>query len=108
MDIKAIVGETTEYEKKVIVDFKDPRNWMKSISAFANGAGGSIIFGIADKTEDIVGLADAQSDADQVSIYIRDRIDPIPPFNLRFATEDKKILIILDVKPGSETPYYYV
>ena len=36
------------------------------------------------------------------------RLDPIPEFKLRFhKTEDGKVLVILDVYKGDETPYYY-
>ena len=107
-EIKQLIGETTEYDKKLMVELKDPRSWMKSVSAFANGVGGSLIFGVADRTNEIVGMHNAEADSEQISIYIRDRMDPIPPFVLRFALVDGLKLIILDVKSGSETPYYYV
>ncbi len=35
-------------------------------------------------------------------------MDPIPTFVLHFATVDEKKLIILEVRPGTGTPYYYV
>ena len=107
-EIKELIGEATEYDKKLMLELKDPRSWMKSVSAFANGIGGSLIFGIEDKSDTIVGMPNAETDSEQISIYIRDRMDPIPPFVLRFATVDGLKLIILDVKAGTETPYYYV
>lgn len=107
-EIKQLTGEATEYDKKVELEEKDPRSWLKSVSAFANGIGGSLIFGIADKTNEVVGLDDAERDSEKISRFLRDRMDPIPTFVLRFATVDGKKLIILEVRPGSETPYYYV
>ena len=107
-EIKQLTGEATEYDKKVKLEEKDPRSWLKSVSAFANGIGGSLIFGIADKTNEVVGLDDAERDSEKISRFLRDRMDPIPTFVLRFATVDGKKLIILEVRPGSETPYYYV
>lgn len=41
-------GETTEYDKKREVEMQRPKSWLKSVSAFANGNGGVLIFGIAD------------------------------------------------------------
>ena len=108
MDIQALIGEATEYDKKESLEVKDPRSWCKSVSAFANGIGGSLIFGIEDNTDRIVGLSNYKQDAEEISRILRDRMDPIPDFILRFHTEDEKHLIILDVHPGSETPYYYV
>ena len=107
-EIRAMIGEATAYDKKQILEEKDPRSWLKSVSAFANGIGGVLIFGIADKTDEVTGLPHAEEDAEKISALIRDRMDPIPIFELRFSSVDRKTLIILDVKPGSETPYYYV
>ena len=36
MDIIALIGETTEYDKKQAVEAKKPKSWCKSISAFGN------------------------------------------------------------------------
>ena len=40
MDIKKLIGETTEYDKKQSVEIRRPKSWLKSVSAFANGDGG--------------------------------------------------------------------
>ncbi len=48
MDIKQYIGETTEYDKKQEVERRKVKSWLKSVSAFANGDGGSLLFGIAD------------------------------------------------------------
>lgn len=79
----------------------------KSVSAFANTFGGALIFGIADNDK-IVGLENPNSDAEKISEIIKTRMDPIPEFRLRFEqVEDGKVLIILDIFNGEETPYYY-
>ena len=44
MDITDLIGETTEYDKKLLLEEKRPRSWLKSVSAFANGSGGMLIF----------------------------------------------------------------
>ena len=106
-EIKSLIGEATEYDKKQCLEEKDPRSWLKSVSAFANGIGGSLIFGIVDKTNEVVGLTDPEGDSEKISRFLRDRMDPIPPFVLRFATVDDKNLIIVEVHPDPETPYYY-
>lgn len=48
MDIKKFIGEATEYDKKQAVEARKPKSWCKSVSAFANGAGGVLIFGVDD------------------------------------------------------------
>ena len=107
MDIEKLIGETTEYDKKQAVEKKKIKNWCKSVSAFANTIGGSLIFGISDNDE-IVGVEDIKGDSEFVSQKIKERISPIPAFNLRFEVIDKKKLIIVDVVAGRDTPYYYV
>ena len=57
MKIKELLGEATEYDKKQAVEHKKMKSWLKSVSAFANTAGGTLIFGITDD-EEIVGLED--------------------------------------------------
>ena len=46
MDIKQLIGETTDYDKKLALEEKKPKSWCKSISAFANCFGGKLIFGV--------------------------------------------------------------
>ena len=43
MDITKYIGETTEYDKKQEVERRKVKNWLKSISAFANGGGGCLL-----------------------------------------------------------------
>ena len=52
------IGETTEYDKKQEVERRKVKSWLKSVSAFANGSGGCLLFGIADD-DTIIGLTDA-------------------------------------------------
>ena len=107
MNIKDLIGEATEYDKKLALEEKKPKSWCKSVSAFANTFGGALIFGISNEGM-IVGLENPESDAEKISEVIKTRLDPMPEFKLRFyQTEDGKVLIILDVYKGDETPYYY-
>lgn len=107
MNIMELIGESTEYDKKQALEVKKPKSWCKSVSAFANGIGGSLVFGISDD-DVIIGLADAEHDAEIISEQIKERLNPIPSFNLRFhRTNDDKVIIILYVYSGDQTPYYY-
>ena len=106
MGIKKFIGEATEYDKKQAVEVKRPKSWCKSVSAFANGAGGILIFGIDDDGH-IVGIDKPEADAEKISEIIKTRLDPIPEFRLRFEKGEDKTLIILNVMAGEDTPYYY-
>lgn len=73
VDIKKFIGEATEYDKKVALEEKKPKSWLKSVSAFANGIGEVLLFGVSD--DELVGLDD--SIAKQQAGH---RISDAPPF----------------------------
>ena len=64
-----IIAEASDYEYKVALERNKPRSWLKSVSAFANTSGGTLIFGIDDKSH-VVGLEDVQDDAEAISRLI--------------------------------------
>ena len=104
--IDRLIAEATECDFKVAVEGKKPKSWLKSVSAFANGAGGSLFFGIDDEKK-IVGLADPQADAEKISRLIKERITPYPNFILTPERVSEKVILVLTVLPGRMTPYYY-
>lgn len=80
---------------------------MKSVSAFANGEGGIIIFGISDEDK-LVGLPNAKADSEFISEAVKTRLDPVPKIDLRIEKYDGATVVVLIVKSGQETPYYYI
>lgn len=104
--IDTIIAETTEYDFKVALETRKPKSWLKSVSAFANGIGGTLIFGISDDRE-IIGIDNIQEDTEAISRIIKERITPIPEFVLKTVIESNKNIIILKINSGRNTPYYY-
>lgn len=49
MNITDLIGEATEYDKKLALEEKKLKSWCKSVSAFANTFGGALIFGISNE-----------------------------------------------------------
>ena len=93
MDISVLIGEATAYDKKQQLEVKRPKSWLKSVSAFANGEGGTLVFGISDNDQ-VVGLTDAESDAERISEEIKIKLDPVSAVNLEFKeVEDKKLIL---------------
>ena len=101
-----LIAEATEYEFKSGIETNRPRSWLKTISAFANGVGGSIYFGVSDDSI-VVGLANAQRSAEQVSELIKARIDPAVNVVLEPLRVDGKDILRVQVVGGANTPYYY-
>lgn len=107
MEIKQLIGEATEYDKKAMLEVKKPKSWLKSVSAFANGIGGVLLFGIADD-ESILGIEDVKKTMEVISEQIKVKMDPTPEVVLKAHHLDGKDIVTLEVYQGDETPYYYV
>jgi ATP-dependent DNA helicase RecG len=101
-----LIAEATEYEFKSSVETHKPRSWLKTISAYANGVGGSIYFGVSDDGKPI-GLLSVQKAAEQVSEIIKARIEPAVTVHLQPFRSDGKDILRVAVKGGEDTPYYY-
>ena len=104
--LDSLIAEATERDFKQEVERKKPKSWLKTVSAFANGIGGTLFFGV-DDGHSICGLADPQGDVDFISSRIKVRISPTPEFVLHPFEERSKALLALKVKSGRGTPYYY-
>ena len=107
MELKDFIGETTHYDKKQQLEIRKPKSWLKSISAFSNGQGGKLIFGIADDDR-VIGLSNYQKDSEDISELIKVKLDPIPEFELDIKQIDGKFVIIVTIFSGRTTPYYLV
>ena len=94
------------------VEFKsdlpsDDRRYLKTVVAFSNGAGGRIFFGVGDDRS-IIGIPDdilfktMDSIADSISASCRPMVSP-DIFNV---TVDDRNIIVVDVRPGRDTPYF--
>ena len=59
MELETLIAECTAYDFKLLLEEKKPKSGLKSISAFTNGLGGSIFFGI-DNVGIVKGLDDVQ------------------------------------------------
>ena len=80
--IEQLIAEATECDFKVALETKKPKSWLKSVSSFSNGIGGTLFFGISDDRKPI-SLSDVQKDAEAISRLIKERITPLPQFILK-------------------------
>jgi hypothetical protein len=94
------------------VEFKsqlpdNPRKAMKTVAAFANGTGGSVVFGVDDEDHTIIGLGHAynRTDLDRLTNLITDWVRPLPHFRSAMVEINGKGVIVLDIAPGDEPPY---
>ena len=73
MKLCEYIGETSAYDKKVMLERGNPVSWLKSVSTFVNTLGGKLLFGVSNEG-DLVGLADAEKDAEDISEAIKMQI----------------------------------
>lgn len=107
MDLSKYIGEATSYDKKEKLEINKPKSWLKSVSAFANGRGGKLIFGVKEDNT-ILGLDDYQKDSENISEIIKTKMDSIPEFDMEIEQLEGKVILILSIYPGKNTPYFVV
>lgn len=102
-------GEQVDVEFKSVLpgdSSESKRHALKTAPAFANGAGGVIVFGVDDDGQ-VVGLADATPErvASRLSNLVHDLVHPVPPFRVECHHVDGKLLVVVAVESGVERPY---
>ena len=98
-----LAGESKNVEFKENLPEKSIK-YMKSVVAFANGTGGKIIFGIADKTREVVGFdkEDVFKKMDAIANAVSDSCEPAIIPNITLQTVDGKTVIVEEVSEGRQ------
>ena len=102
-----LTGESKNVEFKENLPEKSIK-YMKSVVAFANGTGGKIIFGIADKTREVIGFdkEDVFRKMDAIANAVSDSCEPAIIPDITLQTVDSKTIIVVEVSGGRQRPYY--
>ena len=102
-----LAGESKNVEFKESLPEKSIK-YMKSVVAFANGTGGKIIFGIADKTREVVGFdkEDVFKKMDAIANVVSDSCEPAIIPDITLQTVDGKTVIVVEISEGRQRPYY--
>lgn len=97
-----------ETKEKYNLEFKVEvtKTFLKTVSAYANYNDGVIIFGV-DDDGDLIGLDSAKEESLKIENMINDSIVPIPNFEIEVKELEDKTIVLLEVKKGKDTPYYY-
>jgi len=99
-------GENLRLEFKGTVP-KEHLKWIKTAVAFANGSGGKILIGV-DDDRNIIGVPSdsAFSIADGIVCSVSDRCEPQISISTSVQDIDGRTIIIADIYPGNNRPYY--
>ena len=106
MELCKIISESSDCEFKEKLEISKPKSWLKSVSAFANGVGGTLLFGVSDDKK-FIGINNPQYVTEKISELINAKIYPTPNYLLESLVECGSVFVVIKVSPGSSTPYYY-
>lgn len=100
-------GESKSVEFKVELPKKSEK-YMKTVIAFSNTNGGKIVIGVDDESREIVGVneKDVFQIMDNIANAVSDSCEPQIMPNITFQTIDEKCIVIIEIYPGANRPYY--
>lgn len=95
-------GKTLEFKR----DLSSPDNILKTIVAFANTSGGTLLIGIENETKVIQGVKNTLNEEERLANLIADNILPKLVPNIEIVDWKNVPVIKVEVYPGSSLPYY--
>ncbi len=94
-------SKTLEFKR----DLSSPRPWLKTLVAFANSAGGQLIFGVADDRT-VIGIDNPLDEEERLCNLIADSIAPRLVPNIELTTVQGKTLLIVEVFLSGSRPHF--
>jgi len=95
-------GKTLEFKENT----KSSLGIIKSVIAFANTAGGTIVIGVKDKTKEVVGVEHILQEEERLANIIADSIEPLLFPDIEVLNYEKNELLIINV-PYLIGPHYF-
>ena len=106
MDLTEILrraeGKTLEFKR----DLSSPDPFLRSVVAFANTAGGTILIGVEDKTRHVRGVVDPLAVEEQAANLISDAVSPRLLPDLELLRYRETHVLAIRVFPSSNRPHY--
>jgi predicted HTH transcriptional regulator len=94
-------GKTLEYKR----DLSSPERLTRTLVAFANSAGGSVVIGVADDRS-VLGVADPDGDEHRLSNLILNRVEPRLLPTIERLTVAGQTLLVARVHPATRPPHW--
>ncbi len=91
--------ENDSFECKVKLDRANVIGWLKTIDGFANNKGGTLLLGVEDKSNDLIGFDLKGADTEKLYFYkeIKEHFDIVPSINIEsmpYLVKDKKRFLL--------------
>lgn len=101
-------GQQVEFKSQLPGDTAESkRTVFKTVAAFANGSGGTVVFGVEKDEATICGLNDIDplKARDRLIQLTRSIVTPAPAVQSRQYAVDGKTILLLSVEAGPDAPY---
>ncbi len=95
-------GKRLEFKR----DESSPEGIVRTVVAFANGAGGTLVVGVEDRTRRVRGVAEPTRVEEKLASLISDRIEPRLVPDLQLLPWRNTHVIAIRVFPSSTRPHY--
>jgi len=106
MDIIEILrqpeGKTLEFKR----DLSSPNPFLRSVVAFANTAGGTILIGAEDRTRHVRGVSDLWTLEEKAANLISDTVSPRLLPDIEFLRYRSNHVVAVRVHPSPNRPHY--
>lgn len=87
---------------------KDSKKYLKTVVAFANGKGGTLVFGVDDQSHEVVGIDTDMvfTEVDAITNTISDSCEPVIVPEIELQQVEEKTIIVVHIQAGMHRPYY--
>ena len=104
-EIKKGEGKKLEFKETLS---ENSSSFLKTVVAFANGAGGKVIFGVKSKTREIVGIPDDEvvELSERIENMIYEKCYPTIIPEIYVERVNGKNLLVVEIYPGHQKPYF--
>ena len=95
-------GKTLEFKQ----DLSSPKNILKTLTAFANTAGGVLLIGIEDGSRAVLGLENPLDEEERLCNLIADSIEPRLVPSVELINWKGRTLLVVEVYPSALRPHW--
>ena len=95
-------GKTLEFKQ----DVSAARNILRTVTAFANTAGGVVLIGVADDSRAVLGVENPRDEEERLCNLISDSIAPRLAPNVQIVNWKGRTLLLIEVYPSAQRPHW--
>ena len=108
MSIEELLAGESQYVEYKVSRPGNAKSYLKTVVAFSNARGGTIVFGVDDKTHEVKGIPgdDVFVEMDAIANAIADSVEPAVFPEISLQDVDGKSLILVEVPLGKRCPYF--